>query len=57
MQPPLTTHRGSVPAGRLLSSSPECRSHRSSLSSQWLRSEEDRLRVELTARNSELLYT
>lgn len=31
--PHLTTHRGSVPTSRLLSSSPECLSHRSSLSS------------------------
>lgn len=31
--PHLTTHRGSGPASRLLSSSPECLSHRSSLSS------------------------
>lgn len=31
--PRLSTHRGSVPDSRLLSSSPECLSHRSSLSS------------------------
>lgn len=31
--PCLSTHRGSVPASRLRSSSPECLSHRSSLSS------------------------
>lgn len=55
-----TTHRGSAPDSRLLSSSPECRSQRSplsSLSSLWLRSEDERLRLECVARYSELLYT
>lgn len=55
-----STHRGSAPDSRLLSSSPECRSQRSplsSLSSLWLRSEDERLRLECVARYSELLYT
>lgn len=60
ISPCLTTHRGSAPDGRFLSSSPEWRSHRSalsSLSSLWLRSEDERLRLECVARYSELLYT